>query len=85
MQLEAKRAEYPHIELKTFLPFPLTSAIDKSQQHQNNFFGTPTSEPRAAEWEARMLPLCFAAPAQQLLFIRLAPGEEEWKFLGRKL
>ena len=38
--------------------FPLTSTVDKSQQHQHKFSGMPRIEPGAAEWEARMLPLC---------------------------
>ena len=30
------------------VPFPLTSAVDKSQQHRNKFLGMPRIEPGAA-------------------------------------
>ena len=40
--------------------FTLTSAVDKSQQHQNTFLGMPRIKPGATSWEVRMLPLCFA-------------------------
>ena len=38
--------------------FPLTSSVNKSQQHQNKFLGMPRIEPEAAEWDAKILPLC---------------------------
>ena len=37
--------------------FPLTSAVNKSQQQWKYFFGVPRIESRASGWEASMLPL----------------------------
>ena len=46
--------------------FNLSSAVNKSQQHKNilekYFWGMLGIEPGAAGWEARLLPLCYAAP-----------------------
>ena len=42
--------------------FPLTSAVNKSQQHRNKISRATWLEPGAAGWEARMLPLCCTAP-----------------------
>ena len=42
--------------------FPQTRAIDKSQQHQNNFLGVLRIEPTAAGLEVRMLTLYNAVP-----------------------
>ena len=59
-------------QLKLSSLFLLISAGNKCQQHQNNFYGTPRIEPRAAWWEAIMLPLRCAAPSPQF------PGQLFW-------
>ena len=50
----------------TFSSLCLCSAVNKSQQHKKNsrekYSGTLRIKPGAAGWEARMLPLCYAAP-----------------------
>ena len=56
--------------------FPLTSAFDKFRQHCNKFLGTLRIEPEAAGWEASVLPLCFAPPLFQQLFVLAAVCEE---------
>ena len=58
--------------------FPLTSSVNKSQQHQNKFLGTPRIEPEAAEWDAKILPLCYAAPLKPKIVF-------QWKFHQLKL
>ena len=41
---------------------PLTSDINKSQQHRNKLLGMMIIEPGAARREAKMLPVCYATP-----------------------
>ena len=52
--------------LQASVHFTQSSAVNKSLQHQNIqeklFLGTPGIEPEATGWDARMLPLCYAAP-----------------------
>ena len=48
--------------------FHLTSPIDKSQQHRNNnFLEMLRIKLGTAGLEARMVPLCYAAPSSRLI------------------
>ena len=54
--------------------FTLSCAPNKSQQHWkilDIFGGMSGIKPRAAGWEARMLPLCFAAPPPPIILVYL--------------
>ena len=56
--------------MKPLFHFPLTSPVDKSQQHQKKFPGMPKIKPTATGWEATMLPLFFEAPFSFFLWFK---------------
>ena len=49
--------------INIFKLFHALSAVDKLGNVKKEFLGAPRIEPGAAGWEARTLPLCYAAPS----------------------
>ena len=60
--------------------FPLTSPVNKPQQHQKKCSGILRIEPGATSLEAAMLPLCYAAPLLDLKLkkIQHLDTEAQW-------
>ena len=49
--------------------FPVTSTVNKSQQHRNKILGMLRIGPGATGCEARILPLCYPAPTLSIFSI----------------